>query len=104
MNFFPLIASAELHDGFRRVFTLGGNDYLLVQHAGQRYLIENDCPHAAYPMHEGQIVNEKEIRCPMHGYLFDLSTGDCTYYTEGPCRALKRFDLVERDGQIGILR
>ncbi|MDR2212205.1 MAG: Rieske (2Fe-2S) protein [Pseudomonadales bacterium] len=103
MIFFPLIPLTRLHDGFRQVFTLDGIDYLLLQHAGKRYLLENDCPHAAYPMHEGKILGHA-LRCPMHGYLFDLDTGACTYYTEGPCHALRRLDLVERDGHLGLWR
>lgn len=103
MTFLPLIATSSLHDGFRKVFTIDGTDYLLLQHEGKRYFLENDCPHAAYPMHEGQIV-DNALRCPMHGYLFDLASGNCTYYTEGPCRGLKRLELIEQDGQIGIAR
>ena len=103
MTFLPLVTSSTLHDGFRQVFTIEGTDYLLLQHQGKRYLLENDCPHAAYPMHEGQIINN-ELRCPMHGYLFDLATGDCTFYTEGPCRGLKRLEVTELDGDVGVLR
>jgi nitrite reductase/ring-hydroxylating ferredoxin subunit len=102
MNFLPLVPLAQLHDDFRQVFTLDGIDYLLLQHAGQRYLIENHCPHAAYPLDHGKILGNA-LRCPMHGYLFSLETGDCTYYTEGPCRGLKRLTLVERDGPVGVL-
>jgi nitrite reductase/ring-hydroxylating ferredoxin subunit len=102
MSFLPLVPLTQLHDGFRQVFTLDGTDYLLLQHAGKRYLIENDCPHAAYPLDQGKIIGN-ELRCPMHGYLFSLDTGDCTYYTEGPCRGLKRLELVEQDGQVGVL-
>ncbi|MDR0781521.1 MAG: Rieske 2Fe-2S domain-containing protein [Pseudomonadales bacterium] len=103
MNFVPLVPLSHLHDGFRQVFTLDGVDYLLLQHEGRRYLLENDCPHAAYPMAQGKVV-DGALRCPMHGYLFSLDTGACTYYTEGPCRGLQRLDLVEQGGQVGVLR
>lgn len=102
MTFHPLAPLATLHDGYRQVVNLDGTDYLLLQHEGRRYLVENDCPHAAYPLHEGRVIGG-DLRCPMHGYLFSLETGACTYYTEGPCRALKRLDLVEKEGEVGVL-
>lgn len=102
MTFHPLVSLAVLSDGYRQVFTIDGVDYLLLQHEGQRYLLENDCPHAAYPLQAGMVA-DGGLRCPMHGYVFSLQTGECTYYTEGPCRALKRIDLVVQDDHLGIM-
>jgi nitrite reductase/ring-hydroxylating ferredoxin subunit len=47
-------------------------------------------------------VRGNNIRCDMHGYLFDLHSGACTYYTEGPCRALRVYGWEQQDGVIGI--
>jgi nitrite reductase/ring-hydroxylating ferredoxin subunit len=44
-----------------------------------------------------------DLRCDMHGYLFDVHTGICTYYTEGPCRGLRVYPLAVRSGMIGVL-
>ena len=42
---------------------------------GQFYAVQNDCPHQHYSnMHEG-ILNGLELTCPMHGWTFNLSTG-----------------------------
>lgn len=101
-QFHPLEALDKLVDNYRKVFFIKGQDLLLLQHEGKRYLLENICPHAAYPLHEGLIIGS-DLRCPMHGYLFDLHSGACTYYTEGPCRGLKVYTLVEQGAMVGVL-
>lgn len=93
---------AKLHEGYRRVFDVGGRRLLLLQHAGQVYLLDNICPHAGYPLEAGRINEAGEIRCPMHGYLFDLNSGECTYSTEGPCRAVETFALQRQGDWIGV--
>ena len=100
--FLPLEQQAALHDGYRRVFTVENQELLLLQHAGALHLLENTCPHAGYPLHQGLIISDA-LRCPMHGYLFDLHSGACTYYSEGPCRGLYRYEWQLRDGQVGVL-
>lgn len=45
---------------------------------GQCYAVQNDCPHQHFSaLHEG-ILNGRELTCPMHGWTFDLSTGQPT--------------------------
>ena len=100
-GFRPLELQSRLHDGYRRVFSVAGQDLLLLQHAGQLHLLENTCPHAGYPLHEGQLIGEA-LRCPMHGYLFELHSGACTYSTEGPCRGLYRYALITEGDQVGV--
>lgn len=43
---------------------------------GQFYAIDNDCPHRQGPLARGRLEGAT-IRCPMHGWLFDLRTGAC---------------------------
>jgi nitrite reductase/ring-hydroxylating ferredoxin subunit len=102
MTFFPIASLATLHDGYQKAVSIKGRELLLVQEAGQQYILENVCPHAGYPMTNGRII-KGQIRCPMHGYLFALDTGSCTYFTEGPCRGLHTYLPLIRDGQIGLL-
>lgn len=100
--FYSLELVSALHDGYRKVFCINAEDLLLIQHEGQVYLLNNICPHAAYPLHEGQII-ASDLRCPMHGYLFDLASGVCTYYTEGPCKNLRIYAVIKRQGYVGVL-
>ncbi len=101
MTYHCLEKADKLHDNYRKVFSISGHDLLLLQHQGGLYLLENICPHAAYPMEAGQIIGT-DLRCPMHGYLFDLRTGACTFYTEGPCRGLHTYDIIRRGDEVGV--
>jgi nitrite reductase/ring-hydroxylating ferredoxin subunit len=101
-HFHRLESLANLHDGYRQVFHLQGNDLLLLQHEGRQYVLDNICPHAGYPLHEGQIL-DGALRCPMHGYLFRLQNGECTYHPEGPCRDLRAHPVVTRGLDLGVL-
>ncbi|HHX82842.1 MAG TPA: Rieske (2Fe-2S) protein [Pseudomonadaceae bacterium] len=102
MNFHPLVAEAQLHEGYRQVFSIQGHDLLLLQHEGQLHLLDNICPHAGYPLHQGQIINHA-LRCPMHGYLFELDGGRCILHSEGPCDDLRAFPFAIREGMVGVL-
>ena len=101
MTFHAIAKRREVHDGFRRQIRIEDKEVLLIQHEGQRYALEALCPHAAYPMTEGKIIGS-DIRCPMHGYLFDLNSGACTYFTEGPCRGLQRYEVAEQGDEVGV--
>lgn len=101
MTFYPLEKLANLHDDYRKVFAVEQHNMLLLQHEGSLYLIEAWCPHAGYPLDDGVIIGP-EIRCGMHGYLFNLASGSCTYSPEGPCRSLKTWDVAVEQGQVGV--
>ena len=101
-RFHPLERVERLRDGYLKGFEIDGLDVVLVQQAGQPSVLEGICPHAGHPF-AGSRVKGGNIRCDMHGYLFDLRSGECTYYTEGPCRALRVYDCEVRDGMVGVL-
>jgi nitrite reductase/ring-hydroxylating ferredoxin subunit len=99
--FHPLERVDRLYDGYLRSFEVGGFDLVLVQHAGRPAVLEGICPHAGHPFANSRIVGG-DLRCDMHGYRFDLGTGECTLYTEGPCRALRVYATELRDGMVGV--
>lgn len=100
-EFLPLERQAALQDGYRRVFVVAGQELLLIAHDGAAHLLENICPHAGYPLHEG-LVLDGALRCPMHGYLFELHSGACVFASEGPCRGLYRYPLVQQGDMTGV--
>jgi nitrite reductase/ring-hydroxylating ferredoxin subunit len=101
-TFHPLERAANLHDGYVRPFEAGGHDLVLVQQGGVPAILEGICPHAGHPLGDGRIVG-RALRCDMHGYRFDVHSGACTHYTEGPCRGLRVYASEVRDGIIGVL-
>jgi nitrite reductase/ring-hydroxylating ferredoxin subunit len=99
--FHPLERAENLRDGYLKAFTVGGCELVLVQVAGVPSVLEGVCPHAGRSLGPGRLVGS-DLRCDMHGYLFDVVSGACTYYTEGPCRGLRVYRHEVRDGQIGV--
>ena len=100
-RFHPLERLDRLYDGYLQAFILGDTDVVLVQQAGTPAVLEGICPHAGHPFANSR-VRGANIRCDMHGYLFDLRSGACTYYTEGPCRALRVYEWELQDGVLGV--
>ena len=101
-NFHALAAASSLHDGYVRTFEVDGFDLVLVQHSGVPHVLEGICPHAGHPLSAARLI-EGALRCDMHGYLFDVRSGTCTHYTEGPCRALRVHQCTVREGMVGVL-
>jgi nitrite reductase/ring-hydroxylating ferredoxin subunit len=44
---------------------------------GEFYAVSNICPHSNRPIaeHKGS-MNENQVKCPHHGSVFDVTTGD----------------------------
>lgn len=101
MAFYSLEKTGNLTAGYRRSFRVAGRSLLLLEHEGKAYVLDNICPHAGYPMEEGKIVDGK-LRCPMHGYLFDLKNGDCVFHPEGPCRGVQAYPIMIEGDELGV--
>jgi nitrite reductase/ring-hydroxylating ferredoxin subunit len=100
-DFHPLEQVGNLHEGYLRAFHAAGHELVLVQQGGVPSILEGFCPHAGHPLAASRVIGAN-LRCDMHGYLFDVHTGACTYYSEGPCRGLRVYPCEVRDGMIGV--
>ena len=101
-TFHPLEQVQNLHDGYVKAFEAGGRDLVLVQQGGVPSVLEGTCPHAGHPLAGSRIIGS-DLRCDMHGYLFDVHTGACTLHTEGPCRGLRVYPHAIRNGILGVM-
>lgn len=101
-RFHPLERADRLVDGYLSTFEVNGNRLVLLQQGGRPAVLEGICPHAGHPFDHSRVIGG-DLRCDMHGYLFDAHTGECTYYTEGPCRGLRVYQWEIRDGMLGVL-
>jgi nitrite reductase/ring-hydroxylating ferredoxin subunit len=98
MAYRPLAKLIDLHDGYRRAFRLEGREVLLLQHDGERYLLDRHCPHAGQALDAGEIV-DGAIRCPRHGLCFALASGSSL---GGDCADLVSHELVYEGNTLGI--
>jgi nitrite reductase/ring-hydroxylating ferredoxin subunit len=101
-DFHPLERAENLREGHVRAFKVAGQDVVLVQQGGVASVLEGFCPHAGHPLAAARVIGTS-LRCDMHGYLFDVHTGVCTLYTEGPCRALRVYASEVRNGVLGVV-
>jgi nitrite reductase/ring-hydroxylating ferredoxin subunit len=89
------LASASLPDETVLGATVGDTLVALARVEGAWHAVEAWCTHAECPVSDGW-VEGAAIRCPCHGSLFDLATGEAL---EGPAdRPLRTFATrVEAD-------
>lgn len=66
---------SELPSGERKLVKLKGDEIALFNVDGTVYAIKNRCPHRSGPLIRGFIDNQGGIKCPMHGWRFDLRSG-----------------------------
>ena len=104
---------SELPVGERRLIEANGKSIGVFNTGKQVVAVLNICPHAFAPVCRGKVGGttlpskagefvwgrENEIlRCPWHGWEFDLHSGQCL--TDR--RKLKRFPVVIRDDRIFV--
>ncbi len=70
-------AEAEVRAALPRPFRFHGRPFRLVELEGVLVAHSTVCPHWLGPLGDAAIV-DGAVRCPWHGYLFDVATGRCT--------------------------
>ena len=75
-GFVRVAASYELRDGGGIQRTVGEREVGLFQQGEAVCAIDGVCPHVGGPLGEGIVENGK-VYCPLHGWPFDLRTGQC---------------------------
>ena len=102
MRFVALEKLINMHDGYRGRFRVGFSDLLLIQQAGERYLLEAVCPHREHPL-EVADISDGVVECPLHGYRFAITNGDLLHASEEPCRGLKVWPVEYEGNALGVL-
>jgi nitrite reductase (NADH) small subunit len=65
--------------------------------AGGWRAIDGACPHEGGPLADG-IVADRCVTCPLHGWRFDLDTGDAV----NAAARVASYEVVERDGELWL--
>ena len=83
-------ATSEIKPGERKLLTIKGREIGVFNVDGAFFALANRCPHAGGPMCEGRVVGlvrsngpgtysitrkGEFVRCPWHGWEFDIRTG-----------------------------
>jgi naphthalene 1,2-dioxygenase system ferredoxin subunit len=65
----------ELHEQRGKLIAVDGEDVALFKRDGVVYALQNVCSHQHYSkLHDGEIEG-LTVRCPMHGWTYDMITG-----------------------------
>jgi nitrite reductase (NADH) small subunit len=76
--------------GEGRMFEVGETTIAVFRvRGGQVYATEPWCPHRGGPLADGIVASGKVV-CPLHGYMFELETGNPVHHE---CRRLRTFPV-----------
>ena len=105
---------SEMPPGTRRQVTAGGRDIAVFNVDGTFYALKNVCPHRGAQLSAGTVVgsltapcagsyeydeSQMFVKCPWHGWEFDLATGQS--YCEPERERVKPYAVtVERGAQL----
>ncbi|MBI3318545.1 MAG: Rieske (2Fe-2S) protein [Candidatus Omnitrophica bacterium] len=83
----PVSKFAEVPPGTSCLVKVGSDEVALFNVEGRFYAIGNRCPHRSGPLSRGKVERVSSasgagaqtlaVRCPVHGWLFDLASGRC---------------------------
>ena len=75
-----------------------GRELALYNVNGEFYATENFCPHRGASLADGTLC-EHVIECGLHGWQFDVRTGECLTVTE----KIETYEVLVADGFVKIM-
>ncbi len=109
---FPL---EELGPGHTRPVTVAGVDLVIVRGLdGPIHALRDRCAHAGAPLSKGRLLKQVDgddvdqyrlidkavLRCPWHGYEYDLATGRCL--ADPKHVRVRTYAVVAEDGMVCV--
>ena len=67
--------SSEIEPGTGRLVEVGGKRIAVFNVDGNFHAMDETCTHRGGPLSEGMLIG-KEVTCPWHGAVFDVTTGE----------------------------
>ena len=64
----------DVEPGKSKLVEVNGRRIALFNLEGTFYAIDDFCTHRGAPLSEGEVIG-KDVQCPWHGALFDVTTG-----------------------------
>jgi nitrite reductase/ring-hydroxylating ferredoxin subunit len=95
---FTIEGIEELKPGTSARITLHNGDELAIYNVnGEYYATDNSCPHRGAPLSEG-IICEHIVECSLHGWQFDVRTGECLTVSD----RIKTYKVRKESGAVTI--
>lgn len=86
----------HLPPGSGKTYTVGERAIAVFNVAGDLYAIDDRCPHRGASLGRGTL-HEAVVNCPLHGWAFDLRSGQCV---DRSGYGLERFEVFLQDENI----
>jgi nitrite reductase/ring-hydroxylating ferredoxin subunit len=121
----PVAKESEIPSGGRKIVSVGAIEIGIFNVEGQLRAYRNACPHAGAPVCRGRVggtsmpsqvyeyiygLEGRILRCPWHGWEFDLRTGAHLVDPEKRLKevpveteSLDRIDLEQSEGTVYVL-
>jgi nitrite reductase (NADH) small subunit len=109
-------APEDFAPGSITIKTLGDRSVGIINAGDKLYAVLNVCPHALAPVCEGRLtgtllpsepgvavwgLDDRILRCPWHGFEFDLEDGGQTVFTSFKAR-VRMFPITVQDGEVCV--
>lgn len=97
----PVATTAELGPGDRKFVAVDGVEIAVLNLDGEYFAVKNSCPHMEGPVGRGATSRSgaaHRIKCPFHGWTFDLETGDALF----GMKRLRTYDVTVADGEVRV--
>jgi nitrite reductase/ring-hydroxylating ferredoxin subunit len=91
-------AIEEVPRGQHKVYPLGNREIVVFAIDGEYYAMKNLCPHHGVALAGGTLENGT-VRCPGHGFRFNIKTGECE---KDPSLRASTLDLKIEDGKLMV--
>lgn len=75
-EFHKLAAAGEIGPGQIRRYTVAERPVALCNIEGEYHAFEDICTHQYAHLSEGELLEGGRIKCPLHGAVFDVRTGE----------------------------
>jgi nitrite reductase/ring-hydroxylating ferredoxin subunit len=83
-----------------QVVVLGAREFVLAEFRDTLVAYPARCPHQLGPLGSARLV-DGEVRCPWHGYRFDVLTGECVSGQTCQLQPMPRVNIGP-DGQVSV--
>jgi nitrite reductase (NADH) small subunit len=93
-----ICASVELPDGAMRFTRTMARTVIVIRLDGRLHGLEGNCKHMKASLAAGSIEGVI-ITCPMHGWQYDIVTGECLNESWA---VLRKYNAWEESGQVYV--
>jgi nitrite reductase (NADH) small subunit len=105
----------EFKESEAKIIVLNGVEIGIIRLGERFFAMRNSCPHRLAPICKGKItgtmlpsspgeliygMDGKLIRCPWHGYDYDIETGKCLF--NGTNLKVKTYETSTLDGEVFV--